>query len=402
MALGRAMIDINEGDSRGMTPLHLAAGSGSTAKVTVLLDHGASVNAANVDDATALHISSSNGGHSMSHVLLEAGAHVDAVDRYGCTPLTMSAARGHVMATVVLLMAAANVNHRLPNGETALFKAAECGSLQTVQALLRARANPMLSREKDGEVQTFLYQARFVPLDIAAQHGYNDVVRELLEWYGVKGCGGASKGVLALLNASKGGHFQTMTTLLDAGVVDDGEALCGTCKFGREPAVKMLIERRTDDLDVYIRCRAFAGHDTTGLSPISCLFNPNSLRPSSRRLMRRLIDAGAETDTDEPIIRHRNNSAILVFPNLVVYADYLISEVKDEGGSGAEDKLRGLKGMRSLLLQEDAIRATSWLWSLISGNRTKTKTKKLSTAVRWKKEKAQPRVLNKALTRCVF
>lgn len=402
MAHGRSRIDTNGGDGRGMAPLHYAADSGSIGKVTVLLEHGASVHAVNVDDATALHISSWNGDHGMSHVLLEAGARVDAVDKYGYTPLTMSAFNGHVMATVVLLMAAANVNHRLPTGETPLFKAAECGSLDTVRALLRAGANPVLSKEEDGGgITTFMYMSRFGPLDMAAQNGHNDVVQEMLEWAGLNGCGGSSKGVLALLYASKGGHFETMTTLLDAGVVDCGEALCATCKFGGEEAVKMLLERRADDLHEYIRCRAYAGHNTTGLSPISCLFHPTALRPSSRRLMRRLLDAGAETDIDGPIIRcRRGDRLMLVFQSLGQYADFLMHEVEDEGGSGAEDKLRGLNGMRSLLLQEDVLYATSWLW--VSGNKTKTKTKKLQTPVRWEKGVMQSRVLSKALTRCVF
>lgn len=392
---------IQMGDSTGMTPLHYAAGSGSIENATALLDHGANVHAVTVEDCTALHMSSYKGNHSMCDVLLGAGARVDAVDKFGRTPLMLSAWQGHVMATDVLLMAAANVNHRPPSGETPLFFAAECGSLPTVRRLLRAKANPVLSRVKDGEFQTFLYQSRVGPLDIAAQHGHNDVVRELLEWCGVEGCGGESRGVLALLKASKGGHFQTMTTLLDAGVVDCGEALCGTIKFGGEEAVKMLIARRTDDLDDYVRCRAFNGHGQDGISPIACLFNTNSLRDSSRRRMRRLIDAGAQTNTDSPIIVMRKDSAILVFQDLFIYADHLILENECDGGSGAEGKICGLKGMRSLLLQEDAVHATSWLWGFGSENKTKTKAKKLSTAVRWKKGAVQSRVLSKALTRWV-
>lgn len=405
MAVARSSIDINGRDSRGMTPLHYAANSGSWKKVTVLLANGASVHDVNADDATALHISSKNGDHAISHVLLEAGAHVDAVDKFGCTPLTNTIPKQHVMATVMLLRAGANVNHRMPKGKTPLFDAAWIGCLETVKVLLRAGANPMLSKEKEEgrDIQTFMYQTSCVPLDVAAQNGHNSVVRELLEWFGVKGCGGSTKGVLALLYASKGGHFETMTTLLDAGVVDNGEALCATCKFGGEEAVKMLLERRADDLDEYIRCRAYAGHNTTGLSPISCLFHPTALRPSSRRLMRRLLDAGAETDIDGPILRcRRGDRVMLVFQSLGQYADFLIHEVEDEGGSGAENKLRGLKGMRSLLLQEDVLYATSWLWVLSKKNKTKTKTKKLQTPMRWKKGVAQPRVLSKALTRCVF
>ncbi len=383
----------------GMTLLHYAAGSGSIENATFLLDHGADVHAVNADDCTALHISSEEGNHSMCDVLLRAGARVDAVDKFGRTPLISSAWKGHVMATAVLLVAAANVNHRLPNGRTSLFFAAKCGSLPTVQALLRAGANPVLSRVKDGEFQTFMYQSRVGPLDIAAENGHNDVVRELLEWCGVEGCGGESRGVLALLNASKGGHFQTMTTLLDAGVVDCGEALCGTIKFGGEEAIKMLIARRTDDLDDYVRCRAFNGHGQEGISLIACLFNTSSLRDSSRRRMRRLIDAGAQTNTDSPIISARKDKSIQAFGDLYTYAEFLILENGRNGGSGAEGKICGLKGMHSLLLQEDAVHATSWLWGFGSENRTKTKAKKLSTAVRWKKGAVQSRVLSKALTR---
>lgn len=144
--------------------------------VAILLRHGANVLAVNKDAGTALHISAWNGDHAMSHMLIRAGARVDAVNKLGYTPLTASARFGHVMVTVVLLMEGANVNHRLLSGETPLFKAAEVGSLEKVNVLLRAKANPMLSREKDGEVQTFECLSRLVPLDMAAQNGHNDVV----------------------------------------------------------------------------------------------------------------------------------------------------------------------------------------------------------------------------------
>lgn len=139
MMLRRSAIDIDEGDDTGTPPLHIAANEGNVTNVSTLLQHEASVLAANRDDGTAHHISAWNGDHAVSHVLLRAGALVDVVNNFGCMSRTLSARFEHAMATVVLRTAGANANHRLPSGEAPLFKAAEVESPGTVNVLLRAR-----------------------------------------------------------------------------------------------------------------------------------------------------------------------------------------------------------------------------------------------------------------------
>lgn len=157
----------------------------------------------------------------------------------------------------------------------------------------------------------------------------------------------------------------------------------------------MLTERRAGDMEKYARCRAYAGN-SQGISPTTCLFHPNSLRPSSRRVMRRLLDARAEMETYGPIARGRGNQ-LVVFQDLEQYADYLIDEVECTGGNGSDASLHGLKGLRSLLFQEEAVHAVSWLWGLVPGINTKTEIFS-TTPIRWKRT-TQPRVLSAALTK---
>lgn len=58
---------------------------------------------------------------------------------------------------------------------------------------------------------------------------------------------------------------------------------------------------------------------------MSCCFHANSLRPFCCRVMRRLLDAGARTIGW--IARHKDDQ-VIVTPNLLEYADLLISEKK--------------------------------------------------------------------------
>lgn len=79
---------------------------------------------------------------------------------------------------------------------------------------------------------------------MAAWHGKTDVVRELLRWGGIKGCGGENRGVNALEMAGDGEHLEIMAILTESGVVDDGTALNTAAGKGRGAATKFLLQHQ--------------------------------------------------------------------------------------------------------------------------------------------------------------
>lgn len=68
------------------TALHQAAVS-SGERTQMRIDEGFDVNEADTDGLTPIHIASINKSYDAANVLLQAGAHVDPQDKWGNTPL---------------------------------------------------------------------------------------------------------------------------------------------------------------------------------------------------------------------------------------------------------------------------------------------------------------------------
>ena len=102
------------GAAGGATPLHWAvrraAVAGSVEAVGMLLNAGASVDAADAAGETPLHKAAANGDAEVCERLLEAGAALEARSRVGDTPLRRAAAAGQVVTSMVLLAAGADAN----------------------------------------------------------------------------------------------------------------------------------------------------------------------------------------------------------------------------------------------------------------------------------------------------
>eukprot|EP00752_Nemacystus_decipiens_P018646 g16719.t1 len=175
--LGDGSTNINEGDSKGDSPLIAAAIHGHEGVARALLDKGASVSAANHLGLTALHFAAQHGHLAVTELLVVAGADLNAVHYQGGTPIHGGAIGGHLRVVQILIEAGANVNNTLVDSRVPppLFLAALFGHVQVVRELLRASADPLL-------VNTDLefVHAR-LPLDAAAAKGHSDVVRELIQ-----------------------------------------------------------------------------------------------------------------------------------------------------------------------------------------------------------------------------
>lgn len=349
-----------------------AAWRGNPDVSELLLRKGANVSMTADGGVTALLISSENGNLPDTKMLIEAGADVEASACTGFTALHTAADHEHADVTRVLLEAGANPNSRTLDGETPLFAGAQIGSLNVVRELLRAKADPLLTKTTEGSLTG-------VALDVAAQNGHVDVVREFIQQCGIEGCGGASGGVDALALAALNRQVDVMVVLIDAGVVDTGAALCNAAGSGPETSVTLLLrqERTARSKRAYIN-----SHDSFGQTPL--LKSLQSFPPCSPRVVRMLIDAGADT-TSRVAVTARTGEFVSNFTPLDL-ADGLLEVKVMDGIRMTEVELYRLQAMHRSLLRVAAARAVSWLWPrnapvISHAAEDKRRTKTTSTAL---------------------
>ncbi len=354
-ALASGSIDIDQGDPKGFTPLMIAAASGDSRVASILQRRGANVSIVSDGGFTALHFSAQQGRLDVTKLLVKAGAVIDAVDDRGFTPLHMAADRGHWEIMSALIEGGANIDTRLPQGSTPLFSAAINGHTAAVTGLLRAGANPLLSKVIMPHETTdpSMVGSRCLPLVPAAQLGHTRMVRELLPY----GYGGASGGLYALRMAAQQRHVDIMDLLTAAGVVDTGRALLDSFEWGREAAIKFLLQqqqlRNPAGVTGYVNYRG-----QRGSTP---LFSAVSFARSSSRVVRLLIDAGADPSS---AVEVKNSTGGLFFKGtpLGYTIGVLVLKYKVQGQDATEDQRNRLTAIRRLLLRVEAVHAASWLW----------------------------------------
>ena len=124
----------------GFAPLHYAASHGNASTATLLLSHGAAVDARDAARRTALMLAAGDGARGVAQLLLDRGADSVATDDKGRTPLH-HAAKGGWRGIVQLLLATGKVDPGARDGEgrTALHHASRVGSVGVVRVLLRER-----------------------------------------------------------------------------------------------------------------------------------------------------------------------------------------------------------------------------------------------------------------------
>ena len=262
--------DVNAKNDRGSTALMIAASKGNFEIVKALLNRGADVNIQDTDGRTALLQALRNGHIAVAQLLLEKGANTDdqalflavwmgykaIVDAMltsgidvnirntdGMTPLMIAAEAGHTDVVESLLNKGAHVNARSKNkyipGETALMNAAEKGHTDTVQVLLANGADAN-ARDKKGRS----------PLMEAVKGRENMVIKALLA-HGADVNARDSDGATALIYAAQKGLENTIKILIQNGAnvkIQDNEgqtALVYADVNGHKNAVKILLENQT-------------------------------------------------------------------------------------------------------------------------------------------------------------
>ena len=139
--------DPNAGNKRKSTPLFWCLHD--EAKVRLLLDHGANVNARTIDGRSPVYQAASMANAvSVLRLLLDKGADPNAKTLIGMTPL-MAAARGNIEAMCLLIDRKADVNARNGAGGTALMAVAQTGRPQAVRLLLEKGADPNVRTKRN-------------------------------------------------------------------------------------------------------------------------------------------------------------------------------------------------------------------------------------------------------------
>jgi ankyrin repeat protein len=95
---------------RGQTALMWAAGAGNAAAVTLLLEHGAELEAASTSGFTALLFAVRNAESDALRELIEAGANVNALAPDGTSALNVAVVNGYFEVASMLLAAGADPN----------------------------------------------------------------------------------------------------------------------------------------------------------------------------------------------------------------------------------------------------------------------------------------------------
>ena len=128
-----AGVDLKRWNSRGLTPLHVAASmaNGDTSIVELMLQKGADVSTPTregteeISDRLSppglqpLHLAAAAGNMPVIQLLLKSGAKIDALSNAGETPLHIAAQNAN-LAVPVLLQAGADASRKTARGDTAL------------------------------------------------------------------------------------------------------------------------------------------------------------------------------------------------------------------------------------------------------------------------------------------
>ncbi|KAM8861624.1 ankyrin repeat domain-containing protein 27 [Synchiropus picturatus] len=141
-------LGVNSCNIDGFTPLHVAALHGHTELTSLLIRHGATVNARTNQSATPLHLACQNSHIQVVRFLLECNAKLNKRDHYGNTPLMHTCFRGNLETATTLLQSNALVNVANNQGNTALHEAVRGGHQALVELLLKSGASPALKNKR--------------------------------------------------------------------------------------------------------------------------------------------------------------------------------------------------------------------------------------------------------------
>ena len=157
-------------DPGSNTALELAAHEGFADVMTILLDYGANVDAANSGGITALHQAAKAGNVDAVCVLVDSGANTNMEDLEGGTPLHAASSHNNGECVKALCVSSTDLNKVDREGYTPLQRATAAEASDAVKELLEAGA----------DIES-LYHGHTSALQMAAAIGCGKIVDMLIE-----------------------------------------------------------------------------------------------------------------------------------------------------------------------------------------------------------------------------
>ncbi|XP_063067849.1 ankyrin repeat domain-containing protein 16-like [Engraulis encrasicolus] len=190
----------------GDTVLHYAGRHGHLDIIKYLVEEiGMDIELYNGDYKRPLHEAASMSHASCVSYLLTRGAKVDSLKKADWTPLMMACTRRSLEVMELLLGAGASASLKNKDGWTAFHIACREGDPAVIQHLLLV----------DSEIWRTESKTKRTPLHTAAMHGYEEVVRILLERCEYGRDSKDSCGVTPFMDALRSGHVNVAKLLLE-------------------------------------------------------------------------------------------------------------------------------------------------------------------------------------------
>ncbi len=230
-------------DRLGRTPLAWSVRNGNEVITKLLLDNKADVNVRNNNGTTALHWAAWEGHEAIMSMLLQCGPNVETINADGGTALTTAIEKGHHKLVHLLLENGASFNYRYPLYKKRAFGQLEEDAEHSIRHVRYAKfpitrqVSPLwraaeknddtimkLLLDRDAEMgfqmnlddHDYRQDRTLLPLMWATKHGYQNVVRLLLD---AKDESGDS----IMSFAAKLGHAAMVSYLLTLDKIDADE-----------------------------------------------------------------------------------------------------------------------------------------------------------------------------------
>lgn len=157
-------------DSCGLTPIHLACRNGSRFSAAYLLERGARIESRGRNNFTPLHVAAAAGKAECCVLLLAHNAEKESGAVNGARPLHLAAKNGDVRTLAVLIEGGCRVDGKDDAGMSPLHVAAFYNHLGAIQILVQNKAD-VNAKDNDGNC----------PLALAVSKGSISAVKELLK-----------------------------------------------------------------------------------------------------------------------------------------------------------------------------------------------------------------------------
>ncbi|KAK2875038.1 hypothetical protein FQN49_001836 [Arthroderma sp. PD_2] len=201
----RAGADI-EAEIMGKTPLYAASAKGYTKITKLLLDKGANTESVNYINWRPLYAASHNGHVWTVKALVEKGACLTAANNHGSTALHAASELGHACVVKILLDAGADPARVNGWKRSALDMAAEMGHELTFKVLM-TKARVVSGNHRFGTL-----------LNAIAYGGSLNLIRLIIEGYGLDCDYTDDQNRNAAHLAARGGHVEILKYLLEKGI----------------------------------------------------------------------------------------------------------------------------------------------------------------------------------------